>query len=139
MEEKKDFYHLVERICDKDSRYKPDAYEFIMQALHFTQKKLNRQTHVSGKELLEGVREYAIEQYGPMTLTVFSHWGIDTTEDFGNIVFNLINSKILSKTEQDSIEDFKDVFSLKDTFKNVLRDSVIKNLKTIEDDLKKDI
>jgi len=138
MEEKKDFYHLVEEIYASDSRYKPDAYEFIMQALHFTQKKLNRQTHVSGRELSEGIRDFAIEQYGPMVATVFSHWGIRKTDDFGNIVFNLINSKVLSKTDADSIEDFRDVYDFASTFRNVLRDSVLKNMEQIENDLKKD-
>lgn len=138
MEEKKDFYQVVEEICASDSRYKPDAYEFIMQALHFTQKKLSKQTHVSARELLEGIRESAIEQYGPMAKKVLLHWGVNKTQDFGNIVFNMIDKKILSKTETDSIEDFRDVYDFDAVFSNVLRDSVIKNLEQIENDLKKD-
>ena len=128
MEEKKDFYQVSEDIYAKDNRYKPDSYEFVMQALHFTQSRLKKVTHVTGKELLEGIRDFAIEQYGPMARTVLKHWGITKTEDFGNIVFNMINEKMLSKTENDSIGDFKDVYSFDAAFGNVLRDSVIKNI-----------
>ena len=64
MEERKDFYQVIEEIYAKDNRYKPDSYEFVIQALHFTQSKFKRQTHVTGGELSEGIREYAIEQYG---------------------------------------------------------------------------
>lgn len=128
MEEKKDFYQVSEDIYAKDNRYKPDSYEFVMQALHFTQSRLKKESHVSGKELLEGVRDFAIEQYGPMARTVLKHWGITKTGDFGNIVFNMINEKMLSKTENDSIDDFKDVYSFDAAFSNVLRDSVIKNI-----------
>jgi uncharacterized repeat protein (TIGR04138 family) len=122
------FYKVVEEICAKDFRYKPDAYEFLMQALHFTQNKLKRQTHVSGRELLEGIREFAIEQYGPMVKTVLSHWGITKTEDFGNIVFNMVAKKLLSKTEEDSINDFKNIYDFDAVFGNILRDSVIKDI-----------
>jgi len=126
MEEKKDFYKLVEEIYEQDSRYKPDAYEFLMQGLYFTQKKLSIKAHVTGKELSEGLRDFAIEQFGPMVKTVFSHWGVTKTRDFGNMVFNMINKGLLSKTEKDSIEDFQDVFDFEEAFGNVLRDSVIK-------------
>lgn len=128
MEEKKDFYQVVEEICKSESRYKPDAYEFLMQALHFTQNKLKKKAHVTGKELLEGIREFAIEQYGPMAQTVFKHWGINKTQDFGNIVFNMVDKKLLSKTDEDAIEDFKDVYDFQRVFGNVLRDSVIKDM-----------
>lgn len=128
MEEQKNFYQMVEEICAQDERYKPDAYEFIMQALHFTQNKLKRESHVTGRELLEGIREFAIEQYGPMAKTVLKHWGIAKTQDFGNIVFNLVNKKVLSKTETDSIDDFKDVYDFEVVFGNVLRDSVIEEI-----------
>ncbi|MDD5653858.1 MAG: hypothetical protein PHT31_06860, partial [Candidatus Omnitrophica bacterium] len=110
------------------SRYKPDSYEFVMQALHFTQSKLKRQSHISGKELLEGIREFVIEQYGPMAKIVLGHWGVNRTEDFGNIVFSLVEKKVLSKTETDSPEDFKGVFDFDSAFGNVLRDTVIKEL-----------
>ncbi len=126
MEEKKDFYKLVEEICLKDRRYKADAYEFLMQALHFTQGKLKKKAHLSGKELLLGIKDFAIEQYGPMSKTVLEHWGVTKTEDFGNIVFNMVERRILSKTDEDSITDFKNIYGFKEAFGNVLRDVVIK-------------
>jgi len=138
MKEKKDFYQLIEEICESDRRYKPDAYEFMMQALHFTQNKLRRQTHLTGAELLEGIREFSVEQFGPMVKTVFLHWGVKKTEDFGNIVFNMVDKKILSKTETDSINDFKDVYDFEAAFSNIIRDSIIKNLEQINYDLQKD-
>lgn len=128
MEEKKDFYQVVEDICAKDPHYKPDSYEFVMQALHFTQSKLKKHGHVTGRELLEGIREFAIEQYGPMAKTVFKHWGITKTEDFGNIVFNLVERRVLSKTETDSINDFKDIYDFEAVFGNVLRDAIIREI-----------
>jgi len=128
MEEKKSFYQIVEDICAKDSRYKPDSYEFVLQALHFTQAKLKRETHVTGGELAGGIREFAIEQYGPMAKVVLNHWGINKTQDLGNIVFNLIDKNLLSKTKEDSIGDFRDVYDFESAFGNVLRDSVIKEI-----------
>ena len=128
MDEQKNFYDIVEEICQKDSRYKPDAYEFVMQALHYTQKKLNRQTHVSGKELLEGIRELAIEQYGVMVKTVLAHWGIRETEDFGTIVFIMVEKKILSKTDTDLLDDFKAGYDFKEAFGNILASSMIEEL-----------
>lgn len=125
MEEKKDFYGAVEEICGKDNRYKPDSYEFVMQALAFSQNKLKRQSHVTGAELLEGIREFVIEQYGSMAWMVLKHWGITKTGDFGNIVFNMVDKKLLSRTETDSIDDFKDVYDFKSAFGNVLRDSFV--------------
>lgn len=126
MERQKSFYQVVEEICAQDSRYKPDAYEFVVGALHFTQTRLKKSAHVSGKELLEGIRDFAIEQYGPMAQAVFSHWGIKNTEDFGHIVFDLIGAKMFSKTEDDSLEDFKGVYDFDAAFRNVLRDSLIR-------------
>ena len=128
MEEKKSFYQIVEDICAKDSRYKPDSYEFVLQALHFTQAKLKRETHVTGGELAGGIREFAIQQYGPMAKVVLNHWGINKTQDLGNIVFNLIDKNLLSKTKEDSIGDFRDVYDFESAFGNVLRDSVIKEI-----------
>jgi len=107
---KMDFYKKVEEIVAKDRRYKPDAYEFVMQALWFTQKKLKKTGHVSGRELLEGIRDFGLQLYGPLAKTVFKHWGIKTTEDFGAVVFNMVSCGLLGKTEEDSLDDFKNVY-----------------------------
>jgi len=110
-----DFYKKIEEITGKDPRYKADAYEFMMQALWFTQKKLQRTAHVSAKELLDGVRDFGLNQYGPMTKSVFEHWGIKSTEDFGEIVFNMIDHNLMKKSDQDSRQDFKNVYSFEGT------------------------
>ena len=125
MEKKRNFYQVIEEVYEEDGRYKPDAYEFVMQALHFTQNKLKKEAHVTGRELLEGIRDFAIEQYGPMAMTVLGHWGITKTADFGGIVFKMIDKKILSKTEKDSVDDFNNVYDFNAAFGHVLRDCVI--------------
>ncbi len=111
-----EFYEKVENICQKDPRYKADAYEFLMEALFFTQKTLKKSYHVSGKELLEGIRKLVPERFGPMSLTVLEHWGLHKTDDFGEIVFNLVEAGLLKKTEEDKISDFKDVYDFKEVF-----------------------
>ena len=116
----KNFIQAVEEICAKDSRYKPEGYEFVSQALNFTRKKLKKQGHITGRELSEGIRDFAIDQYGPMAKSVLRHWGIHKTEDFGNIVFNLIEKKIFFKTENDSIDDFKGVYDFDSAFSNAM-------------------
>ena len=128
MEEKRNFYEVVEEIYAKDRRYKPDAYEFLIEALNYTQNKLKRQSHVTGKELLECIRELIIKQYGVMAKTVLSYWGITSTADFGDIVFNMINEKLLSKTETDSIEDFKDIYNFDEAFGHILSDIELKDI-----------
>jgi uncharacterized repeat protein (TIGR04138 family) len=124
-----EFYNLVEEICCQDKRYKPDAYEFVLGGLGFTQKKLKKIAHVSGAQLACGLRDYAINQYGALAIRVLSHWGINQTLDFGNIVFNMIEKKLLSKTEEDLLSDFDAVYDFKAAFSNVLADSVIKGFK----------
>ena len=111
-----DFYKKIEEITKKDSRYQHDAYEFVMQALWFTQNKLKRKGHVAGRELLTGIKEFALEQYGPMTRSVFEHWGIKATQDFGEIVFNMVENGLLGKTEKDSREDFKNIYDFSEAF-----------------------
>lgn len=122
------FQDLVEEICNQDKRYKPDAYEFVLAGLNFTQDKLKRKTHVCGSELACGLRDYAINQYGALANSVLAHWGINQTQDFGNIVFNMIEKKLLSKTEEDTLADFNAVYDFKEAFANILSDSVIDGL-----------
>jgi uncharacterized repeat protein (TIGR04138 family) len=115
------FRETVIEICQKDSRYQPEAYAFLVEALDATVKTVRKENpehgkHVSGKELLEGIRTHALTEFGPMTYTVFSEWGVHTTLDFGAIVFNLVEAGRLGKTETDSLEDFRDVFSFDEAF-----------------------
>ncbi len=111
-----EFNNILDRICAEDTRYKRDAYEFLMEALSFTQKKFRRAKHVSGEELLAGIKELLLSKFGPMALSVLTHWGVKKTDDFGHIVFNLIAYKVLSKTEEDNIESFKDGYDFNEAF-----------------------
>jgi len=104
------------KVIYEDKRYDPESYSFVMASLDFTSKKLRRRGHVSGQELLEGIREYAIEQFGPMARPVLEHWGIKSTGDFGEIVFNMIDVGLLGKTDQDSKQDFSDTYDFKTAF-----------------------
>ena len=124
-----EFYSLVEEICLRDKRYKPDAYEFVLGGLSFTQKKLKKSSHVSAVQLACGLRDYAINQYGALADRVLAYWGINQTQDFGNIVFNMIDKKLLAKTQEDSLLDFKAVYDFKAAFSNVLADCVIEGFK----------
>ncbi len=117
------FAEALDSIVASDPRYHRDAYVFLRDALDFTtkqQKKIKGATvrHVTGPELLEGVRQYAVKEFGPMVLTVFDNWGIHSCEDIGNMVFNLIGAGIFGKTEEDSIEDFKNVYDFEEAFVN---------------------
>ncbi len=118
----KDFNEVVKVIVKNDRRYDIGAYHFVRRALDFTLKKMkDRRTtaegsHVSGRELLEGIREYALDQYGPMTKTLFEEWGLRQTGDFGEIVFNLIDYGLFGKTESDSREDFCNLYDFDSAF-----------------------
>lgn len=117
----KDFAEVVQLIRKEDSRYEKGAYYFLRQALDHTVKKLrddNRaeRQHVTGPQLLDGIREYALEQYGPMAFTLLTEWGVESCEDFGNIVFNLVDYEILGKTENDKPEDFSAVYNFREAF-----------------------
>jgi uncharacterized repeat protein (TIGR04138 family) len=113
MKKQLDVIDILESVTDKDPRYKVDAYLFVLNGLNHTVSRLEKPRHVTGQELSEGLRIYAIDQYGPLALTVLESWGLEKTSDFGNIVFNLIGVKLLSKTDNDSIDDFSDVFDFK--------------------------
>jgi uncharacterized repeat protein (TIGR04138 family) len=111
-------------VVRRDPRYAYEAYEFVFEALAHTQKLLNRmppegpagvtagQHHVSGRELLDGVKDLARREFGLMARTVFKLWGVNRTDDFGEIIFNLIDANLLSKTDSDSKADFRGVYDL---------------------------
>jgi uncharacterized repeat protein (TIGR04138 family) len=115
------FAEALDSIVASDPRYQRDAYVFLRDSLDFTtkqQKKVKGATvrHVTGPELLGGVRQYALKEFGPLVMTVFDNWGIHSCEDVGNMVFNLIGAGIFGKTEEDSIEDFKNVYDFEEAF-----------------------
>jgi uncharacterized repeat protein (TIGR04138 family) len=119
-----DFSEIVAQICKEDSRYDRKAYDFVRLGLEHTVKELRkrdaaraeRSRHVSGPELLDGLRAYALEQFGPLAKTVLNAWGITACRDFGEIVFNLIEYNVFSKTDNDRREDFSDVYDFDEAF-----------------------
>jgi uncharacterized repeat protein (TIGR04138 family) len=108
-------------------RYPYEAYEFVFAGLNYTQQSLGRipkelehaehaepapQYHVTGRELLEGIRELALREFGMMARVVFRMWGVENTVDFGRMVFNLVEAGLMSKTDEDSLADFENVYDL---------------------------
>tara|TARA_B100002019_G_scaffold286660_1_gene297473 strand:+ start:585 stop:998 length:414 start_codon:yes stop_codon:yes gene_type:complete len=117
----KNFPDVIREIHNQDNRFGKGAYYFIREALDHTLKSMEKSNqgksgHVSGNELLEGIREYALERFGPMTLTLMDHWNIRKCRDFGEIVFNLVEHGILGRTENDSLEDFECGYDFKQAF-----------------------
>ena len=122
---------VLEQILANDSRYHRDAYVFVREALDFTQKLNGKElppakhrvgpppveSHVSGQELLEGIRQFSLKEFGPMAITVFEEWGITACQDFGNIVFNMVETGLLSKTDKDSHEDFSGGYDFQEAFR----------------------
>ncbi|QQE11172.1 hypothetical protein JD969_16980 [Planctomycetota bacterium] len=114
----------------RESRYALDAFVFVQRGLEYTVRDLHGELadegempaeemesrHVSGADLCEGLRDYAIREYGLLARTVLKHWRINTCEDFGNIVFEMIEAGMMHKTEDDCIEDFIGVFDFRDAF-----------------------
>ena len=116
------FDEAVEQILAKDSRYTRDAYLFVREALDYTQKVVGKETrgairHVSGQELLDGIRRFALNQFGPMVVTVFEEWGVHNCRDFGEIVFNMVESSLLAKTEKDTRTDFQNGYDFTEGFR----------------------
>jgi uncharacterized repeat protein (TIGR04138 family) len=114
------FEEALAHIQAKDPRYTRDAYLFVREALDYTQKSIaksaRRIRHVRGQELLAGIREFALEQFGPMAKTLLEEWGIHRCEDFGEIVFNMIEVGWLAKTDKDSRADFQDGYDFDEAF-----------------------
>jgi uncharacterized repeat protein (TIGR04138 family) len=115
------FDEALEQILVKGARFHRDAYTFMREALDFTQKLIGKENqgkvrHVTGKELLDGIRQFSLHQFGPMTATVFEEWGIRQCSDFGNIVFNMVEIGLLAKTEKDTHDDFQNGYDFTDAF-----------------------
>ncbi|MEE9368142.1 MAG: Minf_1886 family protein [Pontiella sp.] len=108
--------NILEPILTKDTRYTTEAYLFVRDGLDHTVQNLDTPRHVSGQELLGGMRDYALAEYGPVTKRVLSEWGIKECVDFGNIVFNMISVGLLGKTDEDSIEDFMGGYDFHEAF-----------------------
>jgi uncharacterized repeat protein (TIGR04138 family) len=124
----------LDEVIRRDPRYASEAYEFVFQALAFAQEQLGRvpsegsstdqEYHLRGPELLAGVRDLALQEFGLMARTVFRMWGINSTADFGEIVFNLIDAGLMSKTDEDDRLDFHNVYDLDEALTQGYRISV---------------
>ena len=115
------FQEAVDSICREDTRYNQDAYAFIRDALEATLKRRKKtrkdsSAHATAAELLEGFRQHAIQEFGPMAITVLSYWGVRNAEDVGNLVFNLIEAGVFGKASEDTIESFRKGLDFKEAF-----------------------
>ena len=117
------FDEAMGQILAKDPRFQRDAYHFVREALDFTQKTIVKENkgqmrHVSGQELLAGIREFALAQFGPMAITVLEEWGVRSGKDFGDIVFNMVETGWLAKTDKDTRADFQDGYDFTEAFRH---------------------
>jgi uncharacterized repeat protein (TIGR04138 family) len=109
------------RLLSKDARFDPEAYNFVYEALDYTLKhivkaKRRENHHVAGPELLEGIRRLCIDQFGCLARTVLEIWGVSTTDDFGEIIFNLVDYDLMGKQESDRREDFQRIYFFSEVF-----------------------
>ncbi|MBN1590172.1 MAG: hypothetical protein JW888_11710 [Pirellulales bacterium] len=126
--------HPILELLKEDSRYPFDAYVFVFESLNFAQNELRMgeevlaeetevsedsvpERHVSGQQLCEAIRQFAVRQYGYMAKDVLANWGIHGTGDFGEIVFNLIRINQMRKTPEDRREDFDNVYDFETAFR----------------------
>lgn len=107
----------LEQGIEEEPTFCIDAIDFVRRGLSFTVEQIHAEVtdpevsrHVSGQQLCEGLRQYALLQWGLLARTVLQRWSIFQTEDFGKIVFRLIETGEMAKTENDTLEDFRHVF-----------------------------
>ena len=115
------FEHAVASILEKENRFQAGAYFMVREALDFTVERLSRETngekrHVSGKELLQGFRDYVIQEYGPMAATLLDDWGITQCRHVGEIVFLFIENGVFGKQDSDTLNDFDEVYTFEEAF-----------------------
>lgn len=114
----------INDLASVDRRYGEEAYHFVFRALDFVIERqaecyaepITADQHISALALLEGLREYALELYGPLARLVLERWGVRRTEDFGEIVFGLVDGRLLNKQETDRKADFRNGFNFREAF-----------------------
>jgi len=116
MADVKDFQAKIETIAAHRGSFRPEAYFFVLEALERVLGTMGERRHISGGQLLKGIRDLARERFGPMAKDVLNEWGVFTTLDFGHAVFDLVEARLLSKTEEDSLSDFSDQFDFEQVF-----------------------
>jgi uncharacterized repeat protein (TIGR04138 family) len=109
---------VLERLRERYPRFHDMAYLFVLSALHHVLQHLAEPRHISGAELAEGVRDLALEKFGPMARTVLEHWGIHETGDVGDVVFALVEVNILIKQDEDTRADFEGVYEFDEAFRS---------------------
>jgi uncharacterized repeat protein (TIGR04138 family) len=122
--------HPLVELLNRDTRYRLEAYQFVRESLDYAQNELGlgrasqsssneeppQEAHLTGQQLCEAIRQYALEQYGYMAKWVLGTWGIHSTSDFGDIVYNLISISLMKKSASDRREDFDDVYDFEEAF-----------------------
>lgn len=114
----------LKEIMDRAGGFAPECYPFIRDGLEHTATMIHGEggepgdtsRHVTGQQLCLGLRDYAVERYGLMAKSVLNHWGVHETLDFGRIIFAMVEAELMSKTEEDALEDFEDVFDFAEAF-----------------------
>ena len=116
MDKPEEILDKIQKLIDRRSGYKFEAYSFVLAALHYTMISLPNPRHITGQEFCDGIRRYAIDQYGPLARTVLEYWGVHETVDFGKIVFALVEVGLMRKTEEDTLDDFRGVYDFESAF-----------------------
>jgi uncharacterized repeat protein (TIGR04138 family) len=137
----------LHELLRQDKRYRPQAYQFVLESLQYAQERLRLGTeresepgpprpaaesgeaqrperHLTGQELCEAARKHALEQFGYMAQLVLATWGVRCTSDFGEIVYNMIGVGLMKKTKDDRREDFDDVFDFDEGLQRSFRISM---------------
>lgn len=115
------------QIMEKAGPFPPEAFQFVREGLAHTVRAIHggaglvgdvedESRHVSGQQLCLGLRDFAIVQFGSLARTVLERWGIRSTDDFGRIVFAMIDAGFMRKTDEDSMEDFRAVYEFDEAF-----------------------
>lgn len=124
------------RVMNSAGPYPIEAFHFVREGLSFTAEQVHSQRaglpdadrHISGQQLCMGLRDFAIQQYGLLAPTVMEHWHVRRTDDFGRIVFAMIDEGLMSKTQDDSVDDFRAVYDFDEAFS---RDQLLTRLATV--------
>lgn len=121
MEDATQLVRTIDELAAHDPRYHREAYLCVMAALQATVSRLEQPRHITGRELLDGWRTYVLEQYGPMARTVLQAWGVRATADIGDIVFALVDARVLGKIPTDLKEDFNAYFTFDEALDRSVR------------------
>ena len=116
MEESADLLAKIETIAESRGSYSPQAYLYVLESLEMVLARIEERRHISGEDLLGGIKDLAKERFGPLAKDVLNSWGVHTTLDFGHVVFNLVEAGLLSKTPEDSLSDFIDKYDFAQVF-----------------------